>query len=594
MTLDITVFGCEDVGENTVVLTVTDVNGNVNTGTAVVTVEDNIAPVITLNGDEVIDLCLGDEYIELGAEAFDNCDGDLTASIVIIGDVNINVVGQYILSYSVEDNSGNIASVDRIVNVYLAPMITVLDFDLNDYYGDTGWQPIPLAGLVSIVNETGVEWSSTGDGQFDDLYTTYTMGQYDKWNMAEFTLTVTAFGECRDEVELINFVVPRQFIDITAGGLWGVSSYLDLTGEPVPDVMEPAGNALTIMYNDVGQYYRPATNQNQLGNWQKIGYRGTFNNTAQIPIFGDPYEDQTYTVIPNRTVYYLPVLTNVETDISTLVADNEDKITLIYDWVTTNTWPGGGLTTFKPGSAYMMYRKAGAAQFALNFPPFNPDNVPAKSSHDQIAAFATPWNDVMNTGNPHFIIFNNDLNGQLQSGDVIGAFNASGSCSGVLEFDDQRQIMYLLAMGNNPFSDVIDGFEYDEEMSFQIYRHSTGETFDVLFTYDKEYPNYDNKYEMYGVSRVIDMTMTSTSIGSPSRELAVNIFPNPAKDILNIHSDYEIRKVSLVNYVGQTVYERSINENEFQINVSSYITGMYFVRLETTDGHVITKRVTIK
>jgi hypothetical protein len=44
LVLDITNFGIADVGDNTVTLTVTDANGNSNTCTAVVTVENNFAP----------------------------------------------------------------------------------------------------------------------------------------------------------------------------------------------------------------------------------------------------------------------------------------------------------------------------------------------------------------------------------------------------------------------------------------------------------------------------------------------------------------------------------------------------------------------
>ena len=46
MTLDITSFDCSNVGPNTVVLTVTDVNGNISTATAVVTVMDTINPMV--------------------------------------------------------------------------------------------------------------------------------------------------------------------------------------------------------------------------------------------------------------------------------------------------------------------------------------------------------------------------------------------------------------------------------------------------------------------------------------------------------------------------------------------------------------------
>src|SRR5690606_7348083 len=45
LSLDVTEFDCNNVGANTVILTVTDNNGNISTATAVVTVEDNVDPV---------------------------------------------------------------------------------------------------------------------------------------------------------------------------------------------------------------------------------------------------------------------------------------------------------------------------------------------------------------------------------------------------------------------------------------------------------------------------------------------------------------------------------------------------------------------
>ncbi len=44
--LDKTTFDCSNVGPNTVTLTVTDIHNNVSTGTAIVTVEDKIAPIV--------------------------------------------------------------------------------------------------------------------------------------------------------------------------------------------------------------------------------------------------------------------------------------------------------------------------------------------------------------------------------------------------------------------------------------------------------------------------------------------------------------------------------------------------------------------
>src|SRR5690606_10412254 len=46
MTLSQDTFDCSHVGDNTVTLTVTDVNGNTDSATAIVTVEDVTAPVV--------------------------------------------------------------------------------------------------------------------------------------------------------------------------------------------------------------------------------------------------------------------------------------------------------------------------------------------------------------------------------------------------------------------------------------------------------------------------------------------------------------------------------------------------------------------
>ncbi|WP_298497589.1 immunoglobulin-like domain-containing protein, partial [uncultured Algibacter sp.] len=57
------------------------------------------------------DLNVGDTYSEQGATATDDLDGDITASIIIGGDiVNTNLEGTYTVSYNVSDASGNPAN----------------------------------------------------------------------------------------------------------------------------------------------------------------------------------------------------------------------------------------------------------------------------------------------------------------------------------------------------------------------------------------------------------------------------------------------------------------------------------------------------
>ena len=78
---------------------------------------DNIEPVITLNGESEINLYLGNEYMDKGAVANDNYDGDITSNIIVDSNVDTNRVGNYEVKYTINDSSNNSSSVIRKVNV---------------------------------------------------------------------------------------------------------------------------------------------------------------------------------------------------------------------------------------------------------------------------------------------------------------------------------------------------------------------------------------------------------------------------------------------------------------------------------------------
>ena len=117
-------------GTYTVTFNVTDAAGNDATEvTRTVIVEDQTAPVITLNGPNPLTLAAGSTYFEAGATAQDNVDGDISGAIVIDNsDLNTNVPGSYEIIYSVSDAAGNPAQEIRtvIVEDQTAPVITLI------------------------------------------------------------------------------------------------------------------------------------------------------------------------------------------------------------------------------------------------------------------------------------------------------------------------------------------------------------------------------------------------------------------------------------------------------------------------------------
>ena len=71
-------------------------------------------PQITLNGEAILTLKVGEDYIEAGASAWDERDGSV--SVTISGAVG-TAVGTYTLTYTATDSAGNTGSVTRQIDV---------------------------------------------------------------------------------------------------------------------------------------------------------------------------------------------------------------------------------------------------------------------------------------------------------------------------------------------------------------------------------------------------------------------------------------------------------------------------------------------
>ncbi|GLR19451.1 hypothetical protein GCM10007940_40670 [Portibacter lacus] len=96
-------------------------------------VVDNTIPVITLLGDNPLELQIGDTYIEAGANATDDFDGDISANIIIDDSaLDMNTAGSYAITYNVEDAEGNEADeVVRTVNVSALDGIPQVLFEIT-------------------------------------------------------------------------------------------------------------------------------------------------------------------------------------------------------------------------------------------------------------------------------------------------------------------------------------------------------------------------------------------------------------------------------------------------------------------------------
>jgi len=82
------------------------------------------------------------------------------------------------------------------------------------------------------------------------------------------------------------------------------------------------------------------------------------------------------------------------------------------------------------------------------------------------------------------------------------------------------------------------------------------------------------------------------SVGEITSETAINIYPNPAADNINIISSDQFSKIELFNSMGQLLESFVMNKvNSVALNTSALTNGLYFIRL---DGSVNAHKLLIE
>ena len=90
---------------------------NSSNGSAVL---DSQAPNIALICDDPIRIPVGTRFQDKGAFAFDIVDGQ--SNVTVTGEVDYNLPGEYVLTYSATDKAGNVATTTRTVIVEAVPV----------------------------------------------------------------------------------------------------------------------------------------------------------------------------------------------------------------------------------------------------------------------------------------------------------------------------------------------------------------------------------------------------------------------------------------------------------------------------------------
>lgn len=92
--------------------------------------DDTTPPVITILGENPVDHLLNAPYLDPGATAQDDEDGALVVEVT--NEVDVTKIGTYSVTYRAEDNSGNVTTAVRTVNITVAQSTYVFTWAVSD------------------------------------------------------------------------------------------------------------------------------------------------------------------------------------------------------------------------------------------------------------------------------------------------------------------------------------------------------------------------------------------------------------------------------------------------------------------------------
>ncbi len=132
--------------------------------------------------------------------------------------------------------------------------------------------------------------------------------------------------------------------------------------------------------------------------------------------------------------------------------------------------------------------------------------------------------------------------------------------------------------------------------TYKVYRGTSMSDFvEIGTTNDLTYLDGFNGGSYYGVRAVTDcgesdMAIVSyDNVGELNTEVA--IYPNPTSGDVNILVN-GMQQVTIVNTLGQVVFNQNVNTDQMTINMSQFGTGMFIINIVTENG-TSTKRVNV-
>jgi len=404
------------------------------------------------------------------------------------------------------------------------------------------------------------------------------------------TYYLAVYGE-NDETGEIEVEITKDFQCLTIYDGWGgFSTFI----EPSPD------DDITVVLAEMADEMEIAIRQTPYGIWWApqnintigkitpvIGYKAKMNGTETTIVTGTEIANKTVNIPANAS--YLPVRVPYPTDISEIVSQIGPNLNILFNMYNPAEvlWPAGELSTLPQLLPDYAYQINVFSATSFTYPSSKSVNLTASTpEHTFYKGENVAWNEVVNTGSPHFISINPDAMSEIMAGDMIGVFNSEGTCVGFVEVENTSETNLLNAFGDDAYTDVVDGLEEGEMMNFKLYRQSTEQEYALEVTWNTAMPNNDGLFAVNGLSMISNLKVGPTDI-SESEFANVSIYPNPTSGVISINGINGDANVSVTNAQGQLIYNSTLINN--RLDMSNQPKGVYFIRIYNDDEMMIQK-----
>lgn len=128
------------------------------------------------------------------------------------------------------------------------------------------------------------------------------------------------------------------------------------------------------------------------------------------------------------------------------------------------------------------------------------------------------------------------------------------------------------------------------------YRLPTSASSPINIRTEHSVENFNNIYAVYWIQNTSTKEIlqagkvgAASSIKEKMKIGNIEIYPNPAKDMLTIQSEENIQEVNIYNVMGQKVKDLHVGTNHISVDIANLSKGMYIIQITTQNGKSVKK-----